>query len=484
MNPLRALSGLLARRVQAVLRPPKWVMAYGMRFMPFADAASPELPIGRLLRLSLFQAVIGMVTTLLVGTLNRVMILELGIPAWWVAFAVGAPLILAPLRTVVGYRSDTHPSVLGLKRLPYLWMGTLLLFGGLSIMPFALLLLSDPTPNTLWIGRLGMTLTFMLVGLGLQVTQTAGMALATDLATEEKRPSVVALLHSMLLLGMVTSSVIYGFLLQDFSPKVLVQVIQGSAVTVVVFNLVSLWKQEARQARRAPREADGFSRSLKRLLAQPQMVRFLWTVALGTCALTMQDILIEPFGGQVLGMSVSQTSSLNALSAGGAFVAFALAAMWLRQGVHACRLAGCGLLLALPAFVFLIFSVPLHSVPLFQSGACLLGFGTGLFSVGTLVTAMSYQDKEFVGLGLGAWGAVHATAGGVGAVMAALLRDAVGHWTAQGAMGEVMDNVATGYSFVFQFEIYLVFATLVALGPLVGRVRRASGMQQGRFVSV
>jgi BCD family chlorophyll transporter-like MFS transporter len=121
---------------------------------------------------------------------------------------------------------------------------------------------------------------------------------------------------------------------------------------------------------------------------------------------------------------------------------------------------------------------------MFQSGACLLGFGTGLFSVGTLVTAMSYQDKEFVGLGLGAWGAVHATAGGVAAILAALLRDAVGHWTAQGAMGEVMDNVATGYSFVFHCEIYLVFATLVALGPLVGRVRRASGMQQGRFVSV
>jgi BCD family chlorophyll transporter-like MFS transporter len=263
-----------------------------------------------------------------------------------------------------------------------------------------------------------------------------------------------------------------------------VQVIQGSAVTVVVFNLVSLWKQEARQERRAPRAEGGFSRSLKRLLAQPQMVRFLWTVALGTCALTMQDILIEPFGGQVLGMSVSETSSLNALSAGGAFVAFALAAMWLRRGVHACRLAGCGLLLALPALVFLIFSVPLHSVLMFQSGACLLGFGTGLFSVGTLVTAMSYQDKEFVGLGLGAWGAVHATAGGVAAILAALLRDAVGHWTAQGAMGEVMDNVATGYSFVFHCEIYLVFATLVALGPLVGRVRRASGMQQGRFVSV
>ena len=74
MNILRALTALLVRRAQAVLRPPQWVMAYGMRFMPFAEAASPELPMGRLLRLSLFQMVIGMVTTLLVGTVNRVMI--------------------------------------------------------------------------------------------------------------------------------------------------------------------------------------------------------------------------------------------------------------------------------------------------------------------------------------------------------------------------------------------------------------------------
>ncbi|MFN6407410.1 MAG: PucC family protein, partial [Limnohabitans sp.] len=67
---------------------PRWITAYGTRFMPFADAASPELPMARLLRLSLFQVVIGMVTALLVGTLNRVMIVELQVPAWWVALAV------------------------------------------------------------------------------------------------------------------------------------------------------------------------------------------------------------------------------------------------------------------------------------------------------------------------------------------------------------------------------------------------------------
>ena len=124
------------------------------RYVPFADAASAELPLTRLWRLSLFQVAIGLATALLVGTLNRVMIVELGVPAWWVALSVALPLVFAPMRAMIGYRSDTHPSALGLRRLPYLWMGNLLMFGGLAIMPFALLLLADPPPGTLWLGQI------------------------------------------------------------------------------------------------------------------------------------------------------------------------------------------------------------------------------------------------------------------------------------------------------------------------------------------
>jgi BCD family chlorophyll transporter-like MFS transporter len=128
------------------LKMPAWMSAYATRFLPFADAASHDLPLGRLLRLSMFQLVIGMIMALMVGTLNRVMIVELHVPAWWVAMAVAIPMVFAPLRTLIGYRSDTHPSALGLRRIPYLWTGSLLLFGGLAVMPFALLLLAEAVP--------------------------------------------------------------------------------------------------------------------------------------------------------------------------------------------------------------------------------------------------------------------------------------------------------------------------------------------------
>ena len=156
----------------------------GPRFLPFADAATPELPLGRLLRLSLFQVSVGMAVVLLNGTLNRVMIVELGVPTWLVALMVSLPLVFAPFRALIGFRSDTHRSVLGWRRVPYIWIGTMLQFGGFAIMPFALLVLSGDTHGPAWIGDVGAALAFLLVGAGLHTTQTAGLALATDLAPE------------------------------------------------------------------------------------------------------------------------------------------------------------------------------------------------------------------------------------------------------------------------------------------------------------
>ena len=131
-----------AHETISTIRSPKVGTLLGPRFLPFADAATPELPLGRLLRLSLFQVSVGMAVVLLIGTLNRVMIVELGVPSWLVALMVSLPLVFAPFRALVGFRSDTHRSALGWRRVPYIWMGTLLQFGGLAIMPFALIVLS------------------------------------------------------------------------------------------------------------------------------------------------------------------------------------------------------------------------------------------------------------------------------------------------------------------------------------------------------
>lgn len=438
-------------------------------WLPFGDAVSSELPPGRLLRLALFQVSVGMAVALLNGTLNRVMIVELGVSASLVATMVALPLLFAPFRALLGFRSDHHRSVLGWRRVPYLWMGTLLQFGGLAIMPFALLVLSGDGHAPAWVGQIGAALAFLLVGAGLHTTQTAGLALATDIAPERTRPSVVAVLYVMLLAGMVASSVVFGALLADFGHVKLIQVIQGAAVVTIALNLLALWKQEPRDptrtARHLPRPA--FRDRWRAFARRPGARRFLVAVGLGTAGFSMQDILLEPYGGQILGLAVGTTSLLTALSAGGALAAFALASRYLVHGGDPQRLAAGGALVGVSAFSAVIFAHPTGLQALFHVGAALIGFGGGLFAVGTLTAAMAMARESDCGLALGAWGAVQASAAGVALALGGALADFVGALGRSGALGPALDHAAVGYSFVYHVEIALLFATLVAIGPLV-----------------
>lgn len=179
--------------------------ALGPKYLPFADVATDEVPLTRLLRLSLFQITVGMALVLLVGTLNRVMIVELSVPATLVAGMLALPLLFAPFRTLIGFKSDTHRSALGLRRVPYIWKGTMYQFGGFAIMPFALLVLSgygEAIDAPRWLGLSSAALAFLLMGAGVHMVQTVGLALATDLVKEEDHPKVVGLMYVMLLFGM------------------------------------------------------------------------------------------------------------------------------------------------------------------------------------------------------------------------------------------------------------------------------------------
>ena len=223
----------------------KHVQQLGARWMPFADAASEGLTLPQLLRLGLFQVSVGMAAVLLLGTLNRVMIVELGVPASIVALMIALPVVSAPFRALLGHKSDNHKSWIGWKRIPYLWFGSLWQMGGLAIMPFALIVLSgDQVHGPEWAGKALAGLAFLMTGVGMHMTQTAGLALASDRATDETRPRVVALLYVMFLLGMAVSAVILGLLLRDFDEIRLIRVVQGCGVVTMVLNLIALWKQE------------------------------------------------------------------------------------------------------------------------------------------------------------------------------------------------------------------------------------------------
>jgi len=134
-------------------------------------------------------------------------------------------------------------------------------------------------------------------------------------------------------------------------------------------------------------------------------------------------------------------------------------------------LAALGALAGLPAFAAVTFAAPLDSAALFRCGTALIGFGGGLFAVGTLTAAMALSDGGRNGMALGAWGAVQASAAGIAILLGGALRDLVSGLAEGGHLGPALHDSSTGYVFVYHIEILLLFLTLVAIGPLVRHAR-------------
>jgi len=451
----------------------KHIQQLGARWMPFADAASEGLTMAQLLRLGLFQVSVGMAAVLLLGTLNRVMIVEMAVPASVVAVMIALPVISAPFRAMLGHKSDNHKSWIGWKRIPYLWFGSLWQMGGLAIMPFALIVLSgDHVRGPEWAGKALAAVAFLMTGIGMHMTQTAGLALASDRATEQTRPRVVALLYVMNLLGMAISAVILGLLLRDFDQIRLIRVVQGCGVLTIVLNLIALWKQEKVQPMSKEEMAKVrpvFQEGWRDLMAGGTAGRLLLVVMLGTMGFQMQDVLLEPYGADILGLSVGATTWLTACNALGALLGFILAGRWMAQGQDMYRMAARGLLVGVVAFLMVIFAAPIKSSVLFYAGAWGIGLGAGLFAVSTLTAAMAMPEQGRAGRGLvlGAWGAAQATAAGISIALGGALRDWISGYALQGKFGALFATKAFGYAAVYQIEIVVIFATLIVLAPLV-----------------
>jgi BCD family chlorophyll transporter-like MFS transporter len=201
--------------------------------------------------------------------------------------------------------------------------------------------------------------------------------------------------------------------------------------------------------------------------------RLITVVFIGTLAFNMQDVLLEPYGGQVLKLNVSETTLLTVAWALGALLGLGIAAQRLSKGIDPSNLMNFGVLVGFAAFSCVIFASAILSVILFFIGTFLIGLGAGLFSVSTLVAAMNLplSGKSGRGLALGVWGAAQATGAGVAIAIGGATRDIVNAFALNDSFGVSLNNEATGYLFVYHIELVLLVVTLVILSPLVKSAR-------------
>jgi len=279
----------------------------------------------------------------------------------------------------------------------------------------------------------------------------------------------------MLLVGMIASAILFGWLLTDFTPGRLVQVVQGAAVTTIALNIFAMWKQEARDPNktREGRQEPSFRESWDSFISGNGAIRRLIAVGVGTMAFSMQDVLLEPYGGQVLGLTVASTTRLTATLAMGGLIGFLLASRVLGRGGDPFRMSSYGALAGIPAFAAVILAAPMHSALLFFTGTFLIGFGGGLLSHGTLTATMQHAPEKQRGLALGAWGAVQASAAGLAVAIGAIVRDVANGMQSQTVLGFALGGPATAYSLVYSLEIVLLIVTLAAMLPLIRRTPQA-----------
>lgn len=412
------------------------------------------------LRLGLFQFGVGAALAPLTGTLNRALIDDLRVPALAVGTLFALHYFVSPVRAVFGYRSDVNRAA-GHWRTPYLVLGAMLTYGGLACAPFALILLGSPDRLSFTVAFPICLAMFLAYGIGINIVETIYLALVSDLTPPGERGKVLPVLWVMLMLGTITSSLFVGQFLQEYNHIKLIRVMQGTAVLFVALTAVSLLGKERlkRDGKVAgPTEHVAVRLTLwesVRLLASQPVLRNVFAVLfLATMAFTTQDVLLEPYGGQVLGMSVTATTQLTALWGGAMLVAIACAGLWLWRGrpLIALLAVGCGL----GALGYGVVSAAGSGaqVTLFRSGVALIGAGRGLFLVGGIAMIMALTEQAHAGLFLGLWGVSQAIAQGVGTIGGGVTRD-----IAQISTG----SVVLGYTTVYLAALAVLVLALILL---------------------
>jgi BCD family chlorophyll transporter-like MFS transporter len=271
--------------------------------------------------------------------------------------------------------------------------------------------------------------------------------------------------------------VIISYLLQNYTHERLIRVMQGSAVTFIVLTLIALWNRErlrndGKVHNYNPTEATRIrltlGESTRMLLKQPAMRTLFLILFIATGAFATHDVLLEPYGGQVLGMSVAETTQLTALW-GVAMILSVTGAGWLMWRGHSpvfTLVTGCGV----GALGFLVISVASDAAMVlpFQGGVWLIGAGRGMFIVGSVALVMSLTDMRRAGLFIGLWGVMQALAQGFGTIGGGLVRDVAQWYTG---------SVALGYTIVYSVSLALLVLALVLVVVLrfARQMRESSG---------
>lgn len=409
-----------------------------------------------IIRLGAFPIAYGLTGALVGGTLNRVMIADIGLPASLVGFFFAIPLLVSPARSWLGYRSDAYP-IFRRRREPYILLGAVALSIGLILVTIITVRIASFTALLV----IGALLSFVLYGFGRNLAHNSFQALISDNFKGPQRSRAVTGYEVVTLLGLVAGAGGLGQALETYNPGRLIAVSLGVSVIVVALTLLASIGQErvaaivedaAETARRTT-----FGKAMRELVLPDPQVRMFFVLVLLTFIGTLaQDVLLEPYGALVLDMPVGATTRLTAFWGLGVMASMLLSGMVLINLLGYMRVLRIGLISSIVVFAGVILSGAIGNPGLFRIFVLFMGLGTGLAGAGMLTGVINFTTEIRAGMLLGVWG------------MANMIGHALGSLMGGGVVGVMLglsgNNALLAYSTVFALEIvFLAIAVVLSL---------------------
>ncbi len=430
--------------------------------------SAPSLSWFQIARLGLVQAAIGSIVVLSTSTMNRVMVVELALPAVVPGALVGLHYAVQLLRPYWGHTSDVSR-----RRTPWIIGGMTMLALGAVLASLAILLLSTSTVA----GLLMAVVAFTIIGVGVGAAGTSLLALLAAKAGEDKRAGAATLVWLMMIAGLAITAISVGKLLDPYSAQRLVAVTLIVGAIAVGLASVALWGLEAQSSEMAPprnwgrQTPMGFKAALLDVWSDEPARRLTIFVFVSMLAYNAQDLILEPFAGSVFGLTPGQSTQLSGIQHGGVFAGMLLIG-FLGMKVRSIPLATWAVLGCIASSVALLgLSIGAYrgeSWPM-SLNVWVLGFSNGAFAVATIGTMMALARAgrhKSEGVRMGVWGAAQGVAFGIGGFLGTVIVD----------VARVMSgSVAFSYASAFSVEALLFLgASLLVVGMPRGEDRSAT----------
>lgn len=381
------------------------------------------------LKLGLFYAGASLTDLITSAVWNRLLVVELGAPATPVSLLTSLRYLLAPLSLIAGYLSDTRP-LLGFYRTAYIWLGRALMLVSLLLLPWATFAIaSDPGR---WANWLPAFFSFLLYGAGTLISGAPFLALVHDSAPYHDRGKVMGIVQFMLVASFAFVPIAYARLLPSYEPQTFIRLIWVAVIGAGLLWFIAIWREEKRGAhaphlasQAAPPSLATMRQTLGRLWRETTTRRYALFLGVSGFFAFMQDGVLEPFGGDVFGLSVGETTRFNAYWGTGVLLAMvitlAITRRWAPHQHTRTTLWGLvGMAFMLGALTLAAYT---KNAALLPAVLFLFGLAFGVFTVGGVALLMAMSREEEAGTYLALWTVIQLLARGGGITAGGILRD-------------------------------------------------------------